>query len=242
MAKIKGLALAVLLTVAPAALWGQQNNSVSAASESMVTAAAGKSQPGDDRPAPQARNPRYQVMRDDVLNITFPLSPELNQIVTVQPDGYITMQNVGSVFVQGMTVPEIQGALKKTYANVLNNPIIDIDLKDFQRPFFVVSGQVAKPGQYDLRYDTTVSQAVAVSGGLLPTARTQVLIYHRISSGTMEVKKFNLKEILDGKNVNEDAILKPGDMIFIPEKAITNFRKYVPYQLGLYGSITPAWF
>jgi protein involved in polysaccharide export with SLBB domain len=242
MATIKGLVLAILLVTVPVALWGQRNNAVSAAGGSSSTLAVGTAPPSDDRPALQQRNPRYQVMRDDILNITFPLSPELNQIVTVQPDGYITMQNVGSVFVQGMTVPEIQGALKKTYASVLNNPIIDIDLKDFQRPFFVVSGQVAKPGQYDLRYDTTVSQAVAVSGGLLPTARTQVLIYHRISSGTMEVKKFNLKEILDGKNVNEDAILKPGDMIFVPEKAITNFRKYVPYQLGLYGSISPAWF
>jgi polysaccharide biosynthesis/export protein len=242
MATIKGLVLAILLMTVPVALWGQRNNAVSAVEGSSSTLAAGPARPSDDRPALQPRNPRYQVMRDDILNITFPLSPELNQIVTVQPDGYITMQNVGSVFVQGMTVPEIQGALKKTYASVLNNPIIDIDLKDFQRPFFVVSGQVAKPGQYDLRYDTTVSQAVAVSGGLLPTARTQVLIYHRVSSGTMEVKKFNLKEILDGKNVNEDAILKPGDMIFVPEKAITNFRKYVPYQLGLYGSISPAWF
>jgi polysaccharide export outer membrane protein len=242
MATIKGLVLAILLVTVPVALWGQRNNAVSAVGGSSSTLAVGTAPPSDDRPALQQRNPRYQVMRDDILNITFPLSPELNQIVTVQPDGYITMQNVGSVFVQGMTVPEIQGALKKTYASVLNNPIIDIDLKDFQRPFFVVSGQVAKPGQYDLRYDTTVSQAVAVSGGLLPTARTQVLIYHRISSGTMEVKKFNLKEILDGKNVNEDAILKPGDMIFVPEKAITNFRKYVPYQLGLYGSISPAWF
>ena len=34
--------------------------------------------------------------------------------------------------------------------------------------------------------------------------------------------------------------MKPGDMIFIPEKAITNFRKYVPYSLGLYATPTPA--
>jgi polysaccharide export outer membrane protein len=242
MVTMKALGLAILLTATGVSVWGQQNNAVSAVASSVPVPDASSARSGDDRPALQQRNPRYQVMRDDILNITFPLSPELNQIVTVQPDGYITMQNVGSVFVQGMTVPEIQEALKKTYAKVLNDPIIDIDLKDFQRPFFVVSGQVAKPGQYDLRYDTTISQAVAVSGGLLPTARTQVLIYHRVSTGWMEVKKFNLKEILDGKNVGEDAILKPGDMIFVPEKAITNFRKYVPYQLGIYGSISPAWF
>jgi hypothetical protein len=31
-------------------------------------------------------------------------------------------------------------------------------------------------------------------------------------------------------------------MIFIPEKAITNFRKYVPYTIGLYATPAPAWF
>ena len=117
-----------------------------------------------------------------------------------------------------------------------------MDLKDFQKPFFVVTGQVAKPGQYDLRYDTTASEAIAVAGGLMPTAKTQVLIFHRVSSGWMEVKKFNLKDILNGKNVNEDAVLQPGDMIFVPEKFITNFRKYVPYTLGLYTALNPAYF
>jgi len=181
-------------------------------------------------------------MRDDVLNISFPLSPELNQTVTIQPDGYITLLNAGGLFVQGMTVPELTEALTKAYSKTLHDPIINVDLKDFQKPFFVVTGQVAKPGQYDLRYDTTVSEAIAISGGLLPTARTQLLIYHRVSPGWMEVKRYNLKDFLNGKNVNEDAEVRPGDMIFIPEKAITNFRKYVPYSLGLYATPNPAWF
>jgi polysaccharide export outer membrane protein len=95
---------------------------------------------------------------------------------------------------------------------------------------------VGKPGQYDLRYDTTVSEAIAIAGGFTPQAKTQVFLYHRISDGWVEVKKLNLKDILHGKNVNEDAVMKPGDMIFVPEKFITNFRKYVPYSVGMYVS------
>lgn len=177
-----------------------------------------------------------------MLNISFPLSPELNQTVTVQPDGYITLLNIGGLYVQGMTLPEMTDALTKAYSKTLHSPIINIDLKDFQKPFFVVTGQVAKPGQYDLRYDTTVSEAIAISGGLLPTAKTQLLIYHRVSPGWMQVSKYNLKDFLNGKKVDEDALVKPGDMIFIPEKTITNFRKYVPYTFGLYGTPNPAWF
>ena len=54
-----------------------------------------------------------KVMRDDVLNVSFPISPELNQTVTIQPDGYITLLNAGSVFVQGMTVPQVTEASTK---------------------------------------------------------------------------------------------------------------------------------
>lgn len=238
---LKGLGLAVLLALAPVGLMAQQNSSM-AVTRSMSASATETSQPGDDRPALQQRNPRYRIMRDDILNLSFPISPEMNQTVTVQPDGYITLLSVGSLFVQGMTVPELTDALTKAYSKVLHDPLIEVDLKDFQKPFFVVTGQVAKPGQYDLRYDTTVSEAIAISGGLLPTAKTQLLIYHRVSPGWMEVKKYNLKDFLNGKNVNEDAEVRPGDLIFIPEKTITNFRKYVPYTLGLYATPAPAWF
>jgi len=65
-----------------------------------------------------------------------------------------------------------------------------------------------------------------------------VFLYHRISAGWVEVKKLSLKDLLNGKNVNEDVQMQPGDMIFVPEKFITNFRKYVPYSLGLY--LNPA--
>src|SRR5271163_432922 len=169
-----GRALVVFLAIAPTIAWGQQNNSITAMTPAV---AADNAKSADDRPALQQRNPRYRVQRDDVLNISFALSPELNQSVTIQPDGYITLANAGSVFIQGMTVPEVVEAIKKAYANTLHDPIIDVDLKDFQKPFFVVSGQVGKPGQYDLRYDITVTQAIAVAGGFEPTAKTQVFLY-----------------------------------------------------------------
>jgi polysaccharide export outer membrane protein len=223
--------LLILLLVVSGAVCVQAGQS---APEPARATGPSDSKSSSDRPALQHRNPRYQVMRDDALTVSFPISPELDQDVIVQPDGYITLKNIGSVYIQGMTVPEIVETLKKAYSRILHDPIIDVDLKDFQKPYFMVSGQVGKPGQYDLRQDITVSQAIAVAGGFLPTAKTQVFVYHRISAGWVEVKKLSLKDLLNGKNVNEDVQMQPGDMIFVPEKFITNFRKYVPYSLGLY--------
>jgi polysaccharide export outer membrane protein len=224
--------LAALFLGLTAATYGQNGHSQSG--QATTPSEAAPSSP--DRPVLQHRNARYQITRDDILTISFPLSPELNQKVTVHPDGYITLQSIGSVYIQGLTVPEVVEAVKKASSKVLNDPIVDVDLVDFQRPYFMVNGQVGKPGQYDLRHDTTVTEAIALAGGFLPTAKTQVFVYHRISTGWMEVKKMNLKDILHGKNVNEDIQMQPGDMIFVPEKFITQFRKYVPYNPGIYAN------
>lgn len=186
-----------------------------------------------DHPVAAQRNPRYKICRNDTLTITFPIAPEFDQLaITVMPDGYVNLQGVGSVYVLGLTVPETVEALKKAYSGILHDPVINVDLTDFQKPYFVVLGQVGKPGQYDLRYDITVMQAVAVAGGFAPTAKTQIFLFHQISPTTVEVKKLNIKEIMNGRNVNEQVHLTPGDTIFVPEKAITNFRKYVPYTVG----------
>src|ERR1700674_4850737 len=202
----------------------------------------GTGQADSDRPILEHRNPRYQVRRDDVLVLTFPLSPEFNQTITIEPDGYVTLLGAGSVYIQEMTVPEVTEALKKAYSKILRDPIIDLDLKDFQKPIFIVLGQVSKPGQYDLRYDTTVSQGVPIAGSFTADAKTQVFLFHRVSSGWVEVKKLSLKNILRGKTVNEDLQLQPGDIIYVPVNFISNFKKYVPYTTGLYLNPTSSIF
>jgi len=185
------------------------------------------------RPMPSERNPRYKIGRGDVLLITFPLTPEMNQKVTVQPDGYISLQTAGNIHISGLSLPELVEAVKKAYVGVLHDPIVDIDLADFQKPMFTVLGQVGKPGQYELRHDITVTQAIAVAGGFAATAKTQVFLYRAVSDNWAEVRELKLKDILSGKNITEDLHLRPGDMIFVPETFITSFKRYVPYSFNV---------
>jgi polysaccharide export outer membrane protein len=226
--------------ILPVSVLGQQPTAKIVSSVNTERAAEPTSEASDpSRPIIGQRNPRYRINRDDVLSLTFPLSPEFNQPkVMVQPDGYITLQGAGSLHIQGLTVPETTLAVKHAYVNTLHEPIVDIDLVDFQRPYFVILGQVFKPGHYDLRYDMTVTEAIASAGGFAPTAKTQVFLYHRGPGGWVEAKELKLKDILRGRNVSEDVFMHPGDMIFVPEKTITKIRKYVPYGVGT--SISPS--
>ena len=73
---------------------------------------------------------------------------------------------------------------------------------------------------------------MAVAGGMTQGAKTQVFLFHHTPSGWVVTRKVNMKDILRGKKVREDASIQPGDMIYVPEKFIENFKKYVPYSLN----------
>src|ERR1700751_1708679 len=65
-----------------------------------------------DQPQLQHRNPHYQLSRGDTFDLAFPFTPEFNQTVTIQPDGYITLTGLGDRYVAGKTVPELREILQ----------------------------------------------------------------------------------------------------------------------------------
>ena len=195
----------------------------------------------DAAPAPalDRRNSRYRIASEDVLDLQFQATPEFNQTVTVQPDGYITLREIGDVQVEGVTLPELRRTLQAAYEKILANPVISVDLKDFQRPYFMVLGQVGRPGKYDLRGVTTVSEAVAMAGGFTPQSKhSQVLLFRRVNDKWTSVTKIDLKHMLNSRNLREDSSLRPGDMVYVPQNALSKVKAWVPTPtMGTYQTI-----
>ncbi len=189
----------------------------------------------------QERNPHYQLRPDDIFDVVFEFSPEFNQTITVQPDGYISLRGVGELQVKGLTIPQLTSALRKAYGAFLHEPAIQIVLKDFEKPYFVAGGRVARPGKYDLRGDTTVSQAIAVAGGFLDTAKhSQVLLFRRVSEGWVEAKVLDVKKMMNTRNLAEDAYLRPGDMIFVPQNRLSKIERFLPIPRNGNVMVNPA--
>jgi polysaccharide export outer membrane protein len=180
-------------------------------------------------PLLQDRNSRYTLQPDDTFDISFELSPEFNQSLTIQPDGYVTLRGVGDIHVAGETVPQLNETIRTAYAKVLNDPIISILLKDFEKPYFTVDGQVGKPGKYDLRGGMTVAQALAVAGGTLPSAKhSQVLLFRRAGEGWVEARILNVKKMMKEGKLDEDMQIRPGDMVFVPKNVLSKIDRYMP--------------
>jgi polysaccharide export outer membrane protein len=192
--------------------------------------------PANAVPGVHDRNPRYCLRKGDTFDVNLAFSPEFNQTVAVQPDGYVTLKGVGSIFIEGQTVPELTETLKAAYAKILHDPVIAISLKDFEKPYFIASGQVQKPGKYDLRSDLTVTQAVAIAGGFNDKAKhSQVVLFRPIPGGGFEAKLVNIKKLLASRDLSEDVKLQPGDTLFVPQNRYSKIRPYIPTaNMGAY--------
>ena len=178
----------------------------------------------------KTRDPRYQIARGDVLDISFPLVTEFNQTVTVLPDGFIGLKGIGSLHVAGQTTPELVQSLKTAYSTILKDPQITVDLKEFEKPYFIAIGKVGRPGKYDLRGTTTITQAVAIAGGFDDAAKhSQVMLFRRSGDDWVEVKRFDMKALLQAKNLNEDIVLQPGDLVYMPKSAWGKIGDWIPH-------------
>ncbi len=187
-------------------------------------------------PTLQTRFPRYLVRPGDILELNFPFTPEFNQTITVQPDGYVTVRGLGDLRIQGKTVPEVLEAMRNAYSKILRDPVITVELKDFEKPYFIVGGEVAHPGKYDLRGDTTILQAVAVAGDFKAESKSsQVLLFRRVSDDWAEVRQVDIKQMLRKRDLAEDLHLRPGDMVFVPKNPWSRLDRFVPVPtLGMF--------
>ena len=229
---LASIGIAVLLGAVACASTAQEKQAppVLAATEQATTGATTGSEKGADQPVLQRRNPRYQLCRGDIFDLTFPFSPEFNQTVTVHPDGYITVRELGDLNVAGKTVSELRETLQTAYAKILHDPVINVVLKDFDKPYFIAGGQIGRPGKYDLRGDTTLTEAIAIAGGFTGSSKhSQVLLFRRVSNDWAEVKILNVKKMFQAGNLTEDLHLQPGDMFFVPQNAISKIRPWIPY-------------
>jgi polysaccharide export outer membrane protein len=165
---------------------------------------------------------RYRLQPGDVLEIQYRYSPEFNQTVTVQPDGYITLEVGGDLKVAGMTVDQTRQAILKQASTRLQDPIATVILKEFQKPYFVVAGEVAQPGKIEMRERVTAIQAIMLAGGMKESAKSsQVVVFRKINSDIAEVKLLNLKTIMRTSDLENDLTLQPGDLVFVPRDKIS---------------------
>lgn len=180
-------------------------------------------------PMPQ----QYRICVGDKISVKLFYNPDLNQDVTVQPDGKISLLLVHEVKAEGFTSFELRKELAADYAKYLQHPEVSVVINQSAGERVFVGGEVSKPEVVMLVGPTTVLQAVAMAGGFKDTARTnEVVVLRRGEDNKPFTIALNLKEAMKGVDLTQNIYLQPYDTVIVPRSNIANVDLWVQQYIG----------
>jgi protein involved in polysaccharide export with SLBB domain len=158
----------------------------------------------------------YIIGADDVLKIEVYREDELNRRVRVSSEGYISLPLIGKVKAAGNSAAKLEGLLEDMYSKYLKSPYVTIFIEKYST--ITISGQVKKPGSYQITGSLTILEAISLAGGFTDIASRNDVRILRQKNGKEKTIRARVSDISKGNDANEDNIqLQPGDIIIVPE-------------------------
>jgi len=172
---------------------------------------------GDHGTTPKSHDAAYVIGVDDVLAINVWKEPEVSKTVPVRSDGKISLPLAGEVQASGMTPRQLELDLSRRLASYISQPEVTVIVEEIKSQKFNILGQVAKPGAYPIANNPTVLDAIALAGGFRDFAKQKsIYVLRRNPDGTESRMSFNYKDMIKGKNVDQNVKLQPNDTIVVP--------------------------
>jgi polysaccharide export outer membrane protein len=167
-------------------------------------------------------SPTTQIAEGDLLDIVIFDTPELSGRFRVNLKGDILLPLAGTLHVAGMTLAEITDAVSQRYkdAKILVAPEVTVFVAEFTRRTITITGEVRVPGVFPIAAPRTLTDTLAMAGGLNDSASRTVSIVHaadprQIIHVTLNVGAQTPESIQEGRME-----ILPGDSIFVARSGI----------------------
>jgi polysaccharide export outer membrane protein len=157
----------------------------------------------------------YVIGVDDILTVSFWRDENMSADVVVRPDGKITLPLLNEIDAAGLRPEELRQRVVEAASKLIDGPTVNIIVKQINSRRVYVMGEVGKPAFYPLSSRMTVMQMLAVAGGLTEYADKGNISILRTENGQQKRFKFNYNDVFEGKNLDQNIELKPGDTIIV---------------------------
>ncbi len=158
----------------------------------------------------------YNIGPGDVLEISVWRDDALSREIVIPPDGILSFPLIGDVNVANMSVAQIRDVIKKKLSEYIPDASVSVIIKQINSLKAYVIGQVKNPGEFPITLGTRVMQLLAKAQGLTPFAAERDIHILRYGGNKIEKIRFDYKEVLKGNNLEQDIVLKPGDVLVVP--------------------------
>jgi polysaccharide biosynthesis/export protein len=164
-----------------------------------------------------ASDDSYVIGANDVLAINVWKEPEVSRSVPVRSDGKISLPLVGELQASGQTPRQLEEEISKRLQSYISEPEVTVIVTDSKSQKVNILGMVVKPGAYLLTSSTSVLDAIAMAGGFKDFAKQKsIYVLRQAPDGTQKRIPFNYKEVIKGKNPDQNIRLLPGDTVVVP--------------------------
>ncbi len=153
----------------------------------------------------------YVIGPEDILFVRVWREPDFTGAVPVRPDGKITIPLVGDLQASGLTPDRLTDQLKEALSEFINKPDITVQIAQVNSKKIYVTGEVNRPGSFALIVPTRVFDALNSAGGFRDFANQKDIVILR---GSQRLK-FNYKEVVKGKKLDQNIFLENGDTILV---------------------------
>ena len=163
----------------------------------------------------------YRLGPEDVLEVTVWKNEALSKVVTVRPDGMISLPLIGDVKASGLTADELSRKIAERLKEYKDSPQVSVAVKEVNSYYVYIVGEVNKPGKIPLKSHTTVLQAIALAGGFTQYAsKSNMALVRMTQNGDGSVREIRVPlkydDLLSGKGEAGNPVLKTGDTIVVP--------------------------
>ncbi|MGH7233609.1 MAG: polysaccharide biosynthesis/export family protein [Nitrospiraceae bacterium] len=162
----------------------------------------------------------YRIGPEDVLEISVWRNSDLSKMVTVRPDGRISLPLIGDIQASGLSPIELTAALTARLKEYLETPTVSVMLQEVNSYSIYVVGQVQRPGRFFLKSKTTLLQAITLAGGFTPKAERNRMVILRWKGGNEVKLNASYQDIVIRDQSDQNVILKPGDTIVVPSETM----------------------
>jgi len=165
-------------------------------------------------PADEA--PLYVIEPNDVLEIFVWKEPDLSRKVLVRPDGRISFPLVQDLQAAGLTPAELKGKVEELLKDYLAAPNVTVIVDAIQHYRIYVTGKVNSPSSFMVEKPITVLQALSLAGGFAEFADEGGIKIVRAYGDDYVYLDFNYKDVIKGKNTEQNIFLRSGDVVVVP--------------------------
>jgi polysaccharide export outer membrane protein len=167
-------------------------------------------------PASTTTDAEYVIGPQDVVSIDVWKEPEISRTIPVRPDGKISLPLLNDIQASGLTALQLGKNIHDGLTKYLTSPEVTVTVNAINSRRVYLTGEVAKAGALPLLPDMTVLQALSSAGGFTQFAKLKSIYILRNEGGKQVKHPFNYKEVVKGKNQEENILLQSGDVIVVP--------------------------